>query len=365
MSAGALPAPFDARLRELCAVDSPTAHLPGLERNAELLAAWAAEDGLAAEVRPTPTGPIVRVAARGRGAERVLLIGHHDTVYPVGTAAERPVAARGDRVLGPGVADMKGGVLVGLAALGELAREPTGPHGLVELWVVPDEEARTTAPSCLDDWRGADRALCLECGRASGAIVSSRMACTWIALSAEGRDAHAGTERDAGRSALMALAREAVRIEDELHGSRPGLQATVTELHAGIGMNTVPGSASAWVDLRADTSADLAWAIGEVGRFSAHDGVRLGRSDDPGFPPLERDAALTARTLALLADVGAVAREERAAGASDGSWASSLGVPTVDGLGPVGGGDHGPDEWIDPASVAPRIEVVRRLCLPG
>ena len=121
-------------------------------------------------------------------------------------------------------------------------------------------------------------------------------------------------------------------------------------------------SATASVDLRAASVEDLRWATGIVGQFGEHDGVVVRRSDEPGFPPLTRDAALTERTLALLESVGARATEMLAAGASDGSWSSSLGVPTVDGLGPIGGGDHSPDEWIDAASVAPRIEVVRRLC---
>ena len=257
---------------------------------------------------------------------------------------------------------MKGGLLVGLFALAALARDPSPTHGRVELWIVPDEEARSVEPSCLDDWRGATQAICLECGRADGAIVTTRMACTWLTLEAEGRDAHAGTERANGRSALMALAREGMRIEDEIHDARPGMQATITQLHAGIGKNTVPGRATATVDLRARTNEDLAWAVDRVGRFAAYDGITLRRSDDPGFPPLDHAPALAEQALAVLAEVGALARETIAAGASDGSWASSIGVPTIDGLGPIGGGDHGPDEWIDALSIAPRIEAVRRLC---
>jgi glutamate carboxypeptidase len=356
-----LPEGFGERLAALCAVDAQTGDLAGLARSADLLAGWAAADGLAVEVRPTPEGPLVVAATRGAGTGRTLLIGHHDVVYPAGTAAARPLAAHAGRVLGPGVADMRGGLLVGLAALAALARDPQGPHGAAELWIVPDEEARSWAPACLDEWRGAERTLCLECGRADGSIVTARKACTWLTLEAVGRAAHAGTERDAGRSALMALVREALRIEEELHGARPGVQAAVTELNAGIGKNTVPGHATASVDLRADTATDLAWAVAELGRFADHDGVSVRRSDEPGFPSLDRDAALAERTLALLAAVGAPATEATAAGASDGSWSSSIGIPTVDGLGPIGGGDHGPDEWIDPASVASRIEVVRRL----
>ena len=356
------PAGFVERLTALCAVDSPTGDHAGLARSAALLVEWAQADGLAAEIRDTPDGPLVLVSTQGPGSGRTLLIGHHDTVYPVGTAAARPVTLVGDSLRGPGVADMKGGLLVGLFALTALAHTPSPTHRRGELGIVPDEEARSVEPSCLDDWRGADRALCLECGRADGAIVTTRMACTWLTLEAEGRDAHAGTERAVGRSALMALAREGLRIEEQIHAARPGMQATITQLHAGVGKNTVPGRATATVDLRAMTTADLQWAVDQVGQFAAHDGITLRRSDDPGFPPLDHAPELSSEALAVLAEVGAVARETIAAGASDGSWASSIGVPTIDGLGPIGGGDHGPDEWIDVHSIAPRVEAVRRLC---
>jgi glutamate carboxypeptidase len=358
------PAGFVERLTALCAIDSMTGDQAGLDRSAALLVEWAQADGLAAEVRDTVDGPLVLLSTQGPGDGRTLLIGHHDTVYPAGTAALRPVERRGDLLLGPGVADMKGGLLVGLSALAALARDPSPTHGRVELWIGPDEEARSVEPSCLDDWHGATQAICLECGRADGAIVTTRMACTWLTLEADGRDAHAGTEREAGRSALMALARECLRIEEDIHGARPDMQATITQLHSGIGKNTVPGRATASVDLRAKTRSDLAWAVERVGSFAAHDGITLRRSDEPGFPPLDRAPALVERALAVLADVGAATHETIAAGASDGSWASSIGVPTIDGLGPIGGGDHGPDEWIAASSIAPRIEAVVRLCRP-
>ena len=257
---------------------------------------------------------------------------------------------------------MKGGVLVGLLALERLAGDPRGRHGRVELHSVPDEEGRLDAPATLDRMRGADRALTLECGRANGAVVSRRKAGTWLRLEAAGVAAHAGTERERGRSALAALAREALRIERDVHGARPGVAATVTQLHAGEIKNTVPDAAWATVDLRALTEADLLWAIGEVGRFGEHDGVTLARSDDRGFPPLVRADGLVERTLALLGELGQPALEEIAGGVSDGSWASHVGVPTVDGLGPVGGLDHSPDEYIDLRSVTARVDTVAALC---
>jgi glutamate carboxypeptidase len=212
---------------------------------------------------------------------------------------------------------------------------------------------------------GADAALCLECGRRSGAIVSRRKAGTWLTVTATGRPAHAGTDRDLGRSALTALAREALRIEADVHEGRPGVSATITQLHAGDVKNTVPDRAWATVDLRAATVEDLAWAAAQCGRFGEHDGVVVERTDDPGFPPLERADALVERTLAILAELGEPALEEAAGGVSDGSWASHSGVPTVDGLGPVGGLDHGPDEYIELGSVPGRVEAIVRLCRSG
>ncbi len=193
-------------------------------------------------------------------------------------------------------------------------------------------------------------------------MVSRRKAGTWLRLDAAGVAAHAGTERERGRSALAALAREALRIERDVDGARPGVSATVTQLHAGDVKNTVPDTAWATVDVRALTQDDLAWAIAEAGRFGAHDGVSLARSDDRGFPPMTRADALVQRTLALLGELGQPALEELAGGVSDGSWASHVGVPTIDGLGPVGGLDHGPDEYIDLRSVAARVDTVAALC---
>jgi glutamate carboxypeptidase len=349
------------RLAELCAVDSPTGEEAGLAHCAELLTGWAREDGLETEIRATATGPIAIARTRGQGRGRVLLLGHHDTVYPVGTAAERPVRDDGERLLGPGVADMKGGLLVGLAALAQLARDPRGPHGTVEWWSLPDEESRDVPPSCLDDFAGADAALVFECGYPDGAIVTRRKAGAWVEIVAEGRSAHAGYDRARGRSALTALLAELERIEG-LDGSTADLQVTVTRLAAGSGRNTIPGRATATVDLRADTRERIVATIAEVASFADHDGVRLHASDDPGFPPQDRAADLADLVLDRLTAAGVVARETTAFGASDACWTSWLGIPTVDGLGPIGGGDHSPEEWIDPTSLDPRISAVTEVC---
>ena len=350
------------RLTALCAVDSFTGDVAGCDDAARLLARWASADGLAVDLVETPVGLHVVAATRGSGNGRTLLIGHHDTVFLPGTGAARPVAVTGARARGPGVADMKGGVLVALAALAQLANEPDGAHGLVELHCVPDEEGRNVEPFTLDAMRGATAALCFECGRESGAVVTERKAGTWLTLTAHGRASHAGTAPEAGRSALLALVRETLRIETEVDGGRPGVTANVTWLHSGEVKNTIPDTGEAVVDVRATTAADLAWAFERIGCFEHHDGITLTRSDDLGFPPLVRADRLAARTLSLLASHGAPALEEPAGGVSDASWTSAVGVPTVDGLGPIGGLDHTVDEYIELDSVPPRIATTVALC---
>jgi glutamate carboxypeptidase len=353
---------FLSRLAELCGIDSFTGDIAGVDRAVHVLARWATEAGLEVELVPSPDGLHLIASTQGAGHGRVLFIGHHDTVFPPPIAIERPVTVVGDRVLGPGVADMKGGVLVALEALERLAADPGGPHGRIELHCVPDEEARSIEPLTLDRMRGADAALCFECGRASGAIVTVRKAGTWLDLFARGRAAHAGTEPHEGRSALMALVQESIRIRKEIDGARPGLTANITWFHSGDVKNTIPDRAEATVDVRALTSGDLDWAFERIGEFAAHDGVEVRRSDDRGFPAMERAGWLADRTLEILAELGQPALEEMAGGVSDGSWTSQIGIPTVDGMGPAGALDHTDEEYIEVASVEPRIEATVRLC---
>jgi glutamate carboxypeptidase len=356
----ALPPGYLERLRELCAIDSPTGHREGVDACATLIAGWASAAGCAVELLPSPVGLHVVARTQGSGGRRTLLLGHHDTVFALGTAAARPVSADGERAFGPGVADMKGGVLIGLAALERLVERSA--VAAVELHCVPDEEGRNVAPYTLDSMRGADAALCLECGRASGAIVTSRKAGCWVTITARGEPAHAGTSPDEGRSALRALAQELLRIESELHGARPGMTAVATQLHAGEVKNTVPAEAWGTIDVRARDDVDLDHALARMRAVGQHEGVAFAFSDDRGFPPMRRAPELAGAVLRELAAKGQPALEESAGGVSDGSWTSHIGVPTVDGLGPVGADDHTEREWIELASVGPRVDAIVALC---
>lgn len=343
-------------------VDTPGGDHAALDGLARVLALRAEHYGLEPELLPTPGGLALHATLRGRGDARVALLGHHDTVFALGTAADRPFRRDERRCYGPGVADMKGGVAVALHAARMLAEGPR-PFGLLEVVSVPDEESRNGGPPSGHRLLGMDAVLCLECGRPGGEVVSARKGARWFRVHAAGRAAHAGEAPDEGRNAAVAVAREALRIA-ELHDARPGLTLQVTGVDAGEGLNTVPSSGALTADLRAWTDADLDWALEQALAFGEHEGVVLRYEDLGGPPPLERTAGvatLAETAIALGAELGHVFGETSAGGVSDGSWTASRGVPTLDGLGPVGGEDHTPWEYIETETIALRCGVVAGL----
>lgn len=343
--------------------DTPGGDVSAVDRLAAQLAHTLEGYGLHPELVPAgDRGLYLHAALEGPGTARVALLGHHDTVFPHGTAADRPFRRDGPRCYGPGVADMKGGLAVAAHAARLLADGPR-PFARLELVSCPDEESRPCAPETLDRLQGFDAVLCLECGRPDGEVVSARKGARWFRLRAEGWPAHAGVEPDTGRNAVHAIAHEAVRLTG-LHHARVGLTLQVTGLEGGEGLNTVPSRASLTGDLRAVTESDLDWAIARVRETDIHTGVSLAFEDLGGPPALERTphVAALAETAILLGGVlGHTFGEALTGGVSDGSWTAHAGIPTLDGLGPVGGLDHGPDEYVETDTFASRIGIVAGL----
>jgi glutamate carboxypeptidase len=341
--------------------DTPSLDLEAVDGFARELAGELQAYGYEPELVPSPAGLHVHARLRGPGRARVALVCHHDTVFPRGTAAARPFRRDGDRVLGPGVADMKGGLAVAVHA-GRLLAEHGLPVGLVELVSIPDEEPRSAPFATLERLRGFDAALVLECGRPGNGVVCARKGGRWLELRASGRSAHAGTEPEQGRNAVLALCAEALRIT-QLDGAREGLGVQVTRLHGGEVINSIPGSASLSLDVRAWRTADLDWAIGELQRYGAHDGVALELETTEATPPLEAaaSAALAGAAEAIAAGLGAPVVRVETGGASDGCWTAGAGIPTLDGLGPIGACDHTPDEYAEVASFPYRCGLVAGL----
>jgi glutamate carboxypeptidase len=344
-------------------VDTPSGAVEELDQLAAMLAHTVESYGLHPELVPVRgVGLYLHATLEGAGRARVALLCHHDTVFPLGTAADRPFSHDSQRVYGPGVADMKGGVAVAVHAARHLAQGPR-PFARLELICASDEEARTGAPLTMERLAGFDAVLCMECGRVDGSIVSARKGGRWFRIHAEGRPAHAGVDPDGGRNAVLALCREAVRLS-ELHHAREGLTFQVTELYGGEGVNTVPGRAYLTGDMRAPTAEDLVWAVEQVQAYEAHDDIELRWEDLGGPPPLERTApiaALAGAAIELGAGLGHRFTESSTGGVSDGSWTAWSGIPTLDGLGPVGGDDHTPFEYAELDTFATRAGVVAGL----
>ncbi|MCI0634836.1 MAG: M20/M25/M40 family metallo-hydrolase [Actinobacteria bacterium] len=345
-------------------IDTPSEAVEQLDRLSATLARTVEQYGLHPELVPMPgVGLSLYASLHGKGRAKLALLCHHDTVFPLGTTEGWPFSHDDNRVYGPGVADMKGGIAVAVHAARLMATGPR-PFGLVEVISVPDEETRPTAPEeILEHVRGYDAVLCMECGRVDGSIVSARKGGRWFRIHATGRPAHAGVEPDTGRNVAMALAQEALRL-GALHHAREGMTFQVTELHAGQGVNTVPGDGFLTGDMRALTSAELEWGMEEMQRFGSYPDIVFREEDLGGPPPLERtpEVAALAETAIMLGErVGHRFGESMTGGVSDGSWTAWSGVPTLDGLGPVGGLDHTPAEYAELATFAARAGVVAGL----
>ena len=366
---GRAAAELDAVLADLEAwvnLDTPSDDAAALDAFAEVLAGTLEGYGMSPElVRAGDGGRYLHAVLEGSGRARVALLCHHDTVFPSGTAARRPFArerAPGRRVRGPGVADMKGGIAVAAHAARILALG-SRPFGRLELVSAPDEELRMAGPpATLDRLRDFDAVLCMECGREDHSVVSARKAGYWFRLHAVGRQEHAGVNPDGGRNAVLAFAARRLgwagctAPAKTSPSSSPSFAAGRTEYRPGRGVLTG--------DLRARTAADVGWALERIRGFGEHDGVEIRAEEIVYTPPMERTpaaAALARASIALGRNLGHDFREATTGGASDGSYAAEMDIPTLDGLGPAGGMDHTEHEYAEVSTFAPRIGVVAGL----
>ena len=363
---------FLAELESLVNIDCGSYTPEGVNRVADVVAEALAELGAQvervthhpAEGRPQ-LGDLVTGRLAGDGP-RLLLIGHMDTVFDPGTAAARPYRSSGDRATGPGVTDMKAGLLAGLHAIAAL-RE-AGEQPAITFVANPDEEIgspfstpiiRSLAPQ-------HDAALVLECARANGDIVSARKGIADYHLEVVGRAAHAGVEPEKGRSAILEAAHQVLALH-ALNGRWPTVTVNAGVIRGGTRPNVVPERCELQVDLRAATADAFAAASAEVERLASSptvDGVTIGMRRSAGHQPMEKtdaSARLVSLAVAIAADMGFELHDAATGGASDANTTASLGLPTLDGLGPVGGDDHSADEWLDLASVAPRTTLLAML----
>ena len=357
--AAAVASVAERGMEALVGVSSPSGDVRGAEEALAVAAALLPADATVERVPSSSEGFADDLVARlpGTGAGRLVLVGHVDTV--VSHAEHRALARDGERLVGSGTVDMKGGVALALGVLQALA-EAQDAFAEIGVLLVGDEEWRLGGFAHVDRFAGYDACLCFEAGQlgpdGEEAVVVRRKAAGTVEVRARGRSAHSGSAPDQGRNALLALAAAAQHVAACHDPDGPDrLTAVPTVIRAGEVFNAVPAEGELVCDVRARDAEVfervLAAVPAEVGGASLE--ARLLRSW-PGMDSREAAAAPLERASALLGrPVLAGAR----GGASDASFFAGAIPVTIDGLGPRGGGAHTPDEFVQAASLQPRAEV--------
>lgn len=336
-------------LRRLVEAESFSTDPEGVQRCGDLI------DGLCREMlgSGTETAGAHRVWRRP-GDRPVLLLCHFDTVWPTGTLEGFPFTVEDGIARGPGVFDMKGGIVQCLWALRDV------PEGPVTVLFTGDEEigSPTSRPLIEDEARSSRAVLVLEPAAGTKLKLARKGTGTWR-VDIEGRASHAGLAPEKGINAALELA-DQIRAIDAMGRPDTGTSVTVTMLGGGTANNVVPESAWCAVDVRMWTAEEAERIDGELRALQpVRDEARVSVSGGVNRLPMERKTseALYRRLLDLGYEMGAA----EVGGASDGNFTAALGVPTLDGLGPVGGGAHAREEHVLIEEMPRRAEMVARL----
>jgi glutamate carboxypeptidase len=313
-------------------------------------------------------GDLVIGRLRGAGGPNILLVGHMDTVFDEGTVAERPFRIEDDVARGPGVSDMKGGLLTGFFAMEALQEAGFDAFGTITYVCNPDEEIGSpfSGPVIRELAPEHDAAYVLEGARANGDIVSSRKGITDYRIVIHGRAAHAGVEPEKGRNAVLEAAHAIIALQ-ALNGRWPGVTVNVGVVHGGTRTNVIAERCELQVDLRSPALETLEAAEAEIERICAEHVVPEVTTEVLGsgwHRPMEKKegaARLVDIAVGVAQELGFELRDAATGGASDANTTSAAGCPTIDGLGPIGGDDHAPAEWLDLTSVVPRIALLAGL----
>jgi len=306
-------------------------------------------------------GPTLIGRKSGRGKHRILLLGHYDTVFEPGEPARRPFKIKGGRGYGPGVADMKGGVIT----LWEAVRclKDVGWDNAKSITVIHngDEEITSLASR---QWieaaaRVSDICLVFEPGRPDGSIVVGRKGVGRFILTVRGRTAHAGVSPQDGASAVVSLAHKILAL-DSLNDLSRGVTVNTVVLRGGTRSNIIPDEAVAEIDVRIPTMAMADVVLSALEGIASEEHVQGTRAalsggiHRPPFEPAPKGPALVALAREAASALGVCFNTTTTGGGSDGNFVSALGVPVLDGMGAIGAGYHTPEEFIELSTLPER-----------
>jgi glutamate carboxypeptidase len=310
------------------------------------------------------------VSKPGSNEKPILLMGHRDTVFPKGEVAKRPFTIKGNLAYGPGVADMKAGVVINVFVAAALKKFDAAPCP-IKLLITGDEEiaSRSSRPIIEREGRAARAVYNSEPGRPTGNITTGRKGGVFMRFEVFGKAAHSGNNFSVGISAIGELAHKIVQIH-ALTDMDKGITLNVGLVSGGQSVNTTAPHAEGEIDFRYIDPADRATIMGAIEKIIATStvpGTTAKLHINGEFLPLVQDAA--ARTMfeayqAAAVDSGLTTLTgEFAGGCADSGFTASVGTPTLCGLGPVGGNVHTDLEWLDIDSIVPRAQTLARAIL--
>ena len=321
---------------------------------------------------------IEKIAADGNGehliirafpdaAKPVLLLGHTDTVHPVGTNLVNPTRIEGDKFYGCGIFDMKANVVVMLEALRYFAETGTRPARPINILLSCDEEVGSFTGRELVEREGSISEYCVVLEpSAAGRVKTGRKGTSVYEIKAHGVPAHAGLEPEKGANAILELSRQIERIS-ALNAPEIGTTVNVCTIKGGTTTNVIPEHAACSVDVRFSTMLEAERIDAELHSLAVFD-TRVSLEVKGGInrPPMERTeavAALFKKAHDISASFGCELKETQVGGASDGNFVAALGVPVLDGLGITGDGAHTLNEHILTKDIANRATLITMMLM--
>ncbi|MBA3010761.1 MAG: M20 family metallopeptidase [Proteobacteria bacterium] len=352
-------------------IDSASGNLAGIQRVAQFFQKRFSAIGLETELLFLSDKKVPCLQARTRQAAKpfdFMFLGHMDTVFPQGEVKKRPFSIQGNQALGPGVCDMKGGLLVVLHAVEQLKAKGLLDQLSLCIAFNGDEETGSEASK---NWiktlaKESRRALVFEPCRPGYHVVTQRKGGGWFQVTVTGQEAHAGADPEKGANAVVEIAHQIVAING-LNDPEQGTSAQVTVVHGGDKVNIIPATANAMVDIRIAKIAEkkrVETFFDCLPQKTILDGVTLTVSGQVDRPPMEPTPA-SRDLLKQLVDQGKTLGVDihsiSTGGCSDGNFVSASGTPTIDGLGLVGANSHRQDEYVELASIPVMVNLITNL----
>jgi glutamate carboxypeptidase len=369
------PARFLAGLNDWVAIESPTADAAAVNRMMDKAQADCEAIGCRVERIPGSEGRGDHLVVQapwneGRNEKGVLLLGHLDTVHPIGSLAINPIRTEGDRAYGPGINDMKAGAHACFAALRALIEAgETTPLPVTVLYVADEETGSTTSQALIEAHAQRNAyTLVLEAARGGGRVVTSRKGVARFDLTVTGRPAHSGSAHRDGRSAIREMAHQILALEAMTDYGR-GITVSVGMVQGGTAANVVSEKAWCSIDLRMPTDADATAMIARIkGLQPVTPDVTLsvtGGLNRAPYTKQERpDVGALFEQARELADEIGFTLEDLPSGEKSGGSDGQFCIPyhaVLDGLGPFGGGSHTNGEWLEVSTIGPRATLLLRL----